>query len=330
MEQNLIQLYIKEINEALKGVAEKETNDELKKLIGLELKFAKRLRSITGGKQKYKDFIFHIVEDKDLREARPYFRERENMYKDIINPAIMAKDTESLHRLRLNFRFCFFVMETMQNKDIRLDDIYEQIKKTREGIIHKHLHHALNRAKSFSRGIGSVVDFGDLIQLANEALIEAVDKYVIDQDSTSFHNMAFGKMISSLITSSDSSLPVTLWPKASRKLYQIRKILEKTPGINTRDLSQILDTAEEEISLIMNASRYKSLDESLNGSEDDSEMPSITLLDFLPSITNEYNDPYLMIEREDMIRTAAEIFKNLTLLEQKALRLKGVNFKDYL
>lgn len=329
MENNLIQSYIKELSEALKEASGgQEVIEELKKLIQLEGKFTRRLRSVAGGKQTYKDFITYIVEERDLREARPYFRERENMFKDIINPAIQKRKPEVLHKLRVNFLFCSFAMESMQGKDPQLDALYTDIKKIRETLIHRHLHYALNRAKAFNRGIGHIVEFGDLIQIANEALIIAVDKYVIDENSSYFHNMAIGRMIAHLISSGDQALPVSLGNNASRKLYQIRKLLEKTPGLNTKELGEIIKVAEEEVALLMNAVVIKSLDESLT--DDDGDSPSITLMDFLPSVANEHNDPYLMLEKKDLLETAAEIFLTLTLLEQKALRLKGVNFRDYM
>lgn len=330
MENNLIQSYIKELSEALKEASGgQEVIEELKKLIQLEGKFTRRLRSVAGGKQKYKDFITYIVEERDLREARPYFRERENMFKDIINPAIKGRRPEMLHKLKMNFLFCSFAMETMSGKDPQLDSLFAEIKRIREGLIHRHLHYALNRAKAFNRGIGHIVEFGDLIQIANEGLVIAVDKYVIDEQSSPFHTMAIGRMVAELISSGDQALPVTLGGQASRKLYQIRKLLEKTPGLNTKELADIIKIAEEEVALLMNAVVIKSLDESLND-DDGGDSPSITLMDFLPSIADEHNDPYLMLEKKDMLETAAQIFQTLTLLEQKALRLKGVNFRGYI
>jgi len=331
MEYNLIQSYIKELNEALKEAsASIETLAELQKLTDLELRFTKRLRTVAGGKKVYKDFITYIVEERGLREARPYFRERENMYKGTINPAIENRKPQVLHKMRMNFLFCSFAMKQMEGADEALDKIFLELKQVRESLVHKHLHYALNRAKAFNKGIGRVVEFSDLIQIANEALIISVDKYVIDENASPFHNMTVGRMIASLIVSGDQALSVAIGQQASRKLYKIRKLLEKTPGLNTKELSVIMEIAEEEISLLINAASVKSLDEGLNSEEGDSDTPSITLMDFLPAIADEYNDPYLYIEKKDLLETAAEIFQTLTLLEQKALRLKGVNFKDYL
>lgn len=336
MEYNLIQSYIKELNDALKEVSGNETIEELKKLMQLEIKFTKRLRSVAGGKQAYKDFITYIVEERDLREARPYFRERLDTYKDTVNPAIKKRKPEILHKLKMNFLFCSFAMERkdeegksigMIGKDAVLDNIYIDLKTVRAGIIHKHLHYALNKAKIFNRGIGHIVDFGDLIQIANEALIIAVDKYVIDDNSSPFHTMAIGRMISHLISSGDQALSVAVGGQASRRLYQIRKLLEKTPGLNTAELAAIIKVAEEEISLLINAVSIKSLDEPL---DKEGSVGEITLKDFLPSLADEHNDPYLYLEKKDLLETAAQIFQTLTLLEQKALRLKGVNFKDYI
>lgn len=332
MEHNLIQSYIKQLNTALKEAADGETIEDFKKLIALEGKFARKLRNIAGGKKVYRDFIFYIMEDKDLREARPYFRERENMYKDIINVAIRERKPNDLHKMRVNFLFCSFAIDQLKKSeklDIQLGDIYQQIKQTREKIIHKHLHYALNRAKSFNTGVNHAMDFGDLIQVANEALVISVDKYVIDENSSPFHVMAMGRMISSLIASGDQSLAVTLGGNAPRKLYQIRKLLNKTPGLSTKEIGEMIGMIEEEVSLLMNVSSTKSLDQPLNKDDGEADV-AITLKDFLPANVDEHNDPHLMIEKDNLMATAAEFFSQLTLLEQKALRLKGVNFKDYI
>ena len=134
MDYNLIQAYIKEMNTALKAASDASTIEQFKKLINLEAKFARRLRSIAGGKQIYKDFITHIIKDRDLREARPFFRERENMFKDTIHPAIKQCHPNVLYGLRLNFLFCNFAITTLTNKladnktlDSKLLDIYNQI-----------------------------------------------------------------------------------------------------------------------------------------------------------------------------------------------------------
>lgn len=329
MEHNLIQSYIKELNQALKDSSLSNTDQEISKLIELEAKFARKLRTVAGGKQIYKDFINYILIERDLREARPFFRERENMYKDTINKAIKERKPEILHKMKVNYLFCAFAVERLQKKDAKLMSIYNEIKALRESLIHKHLHYALNRAKSFNRGMSGAIDFGDLIQIANEALIVAVDKYVPDEQASAFHTMALGRMISHLISSGDQSLAVSLGSGASRKLYQIKRLLEKTPGLSTKEVADIVGMIEEEVSLLMNVTSTKSLDESLNGEDSANDTPSITLLDFLPSVADENNDPYLIIEKRDLLVRAAEIFQTLTLLEQKALRLKGVNFKDY-
>ncbi len=335
MDYNLIQSYIKEMNAALKDASDITTVEQFKKLINLEAKFARRLRSIAGGKQIYKDFITHIVKDRDLREARPFFRERENMFKDIINPAIKNRHPNVLYGLRLNFLFCNFAITTLTNKltenktlDTKLVDIYNEIKSIRESLIYKHLHYAVNRAKAFNSGANASVDFGDLIQVANEALISAVDKYVIDENASEFHTMATGKMISNLIASGDQASPVTFGPQASRRLYQIKKLLQKTPGLSTKELADIIGTLEEEVSTLINATKFKSMDENLGDEENDS-VPTITLQDFLPALSDQYNDPYLIVEHRNLIQTAAEVFKTLTILEQKILRLKGINFDNY-
>ena len=255
MEQNLIQTYIKEMNEALGSCSEETTARDFKELMQLENRFAKRLRSIAGGKQIYKDFIQMIIEEKEnIITSRRFFREREESYKEYIYIAIRSRTAKDLHPFRINFMFCSFAMKNLKKSDAKLSQLFSDIKQARESLISRYLHYALVKAKAFNNGVNYNNDFGDLIQIANEALVDSVDKFVLDENGYSFRHMAIGRMIASLIASGDLSLAVTFGPQASRRLHKIKKILEKTPGLSTRQLSEVMGIAEEEVSAIFNAS----------------------------------------------------------------------------
>jgi DNA-directed RNA polymerase sigma subunit (sigma70/sigma32) len=330
VELNSLQTYIKELNQALQAEKAEEVNTQFKKLIALEIKFTKRLKVLPNNKQVYLLFIREFIKNKerDLRDARPYFRERLNMYKTVINPAIERSNYKALYHVKTNFLFCAFVIHNIAKPDMELTQIYSEIKSLREDLIHRHLHHAISHAKRFKMVLGNTVEFNDLIQCANEALISAVDKYVIDKHSSEFHNMAMGFMIAYMISSGGLTLPVSIGPKAFRLLYRIRKLLSKTPGMSSKQISEITETAELEITELLNLSRTASLNKPL-GPEGEGRS-TVTLQDFLPSPVNERTDPYLMLESKNLINTAAELFKNLTLLQQKALRLKGIRFENYM
>lgn len=328
IEQTAIQIYIKDLNEALESCSDDSTLKDFQKLMLLEDKFAKRLRSVSGGKKVYRLFIDMILREKEnLITARKYFREREIAYKEFVYPSIRTKEPNGLHKIRINFLFCVFAMKNLEATDAKLNGLFEEIRQLRESLINRHLHYALNRAKVFNTGANSNVDFSDLIQLANEALVNSVDKYVIDETASSFRTMAIGRMVANLMASSDQALPVSFGGQASRQLYKIKKLLEKNSDLKVKDLSEIIGIAEEEIAALMNATSYSSLDAELD--QEDGFGNSVSLRDFLPAPSGDFNDPYVVAEMKDLIERSYEIFQTLTVLEQKILKLKGVNFEKY-
>jgi DNA-directed RNA polymerase specialized sigma subunit len=330
MEYNLIQTYIKDMNEALGSCSEESTIRDFYLLMQLESRFAKRLRSVAGGKQVYKDFIQMIIREKEnIMTSRRFFREREESYKEHIFVAIRKREAKDLHSFRINFMFCAFAIKNLKKQDSKLTELFNDIKQIRESLISRYLHYALVKAKSFNNGVNYNNDFGDLIQIANEALVDSVDKFVLDENGYSFRHMAIGRMIASLIASGDLSLAVTFGPQASRRLHKIKKVLEKTPGLSTRQLSEVMGIAEEEVSAIINASQATSLDADL-GEDNSGDSPTVTLQEFLPAPTGDYTDPYVLSETSDLIKKATIVFNDLTILEQKILRLKGINFDKYL
>ncbi|MCS7092617.1 MAG: hypothetical protein NZM26_04665 [Patescibacteria group bacterium] len=327
--KKLIQLYVKELNQALKESSGVDVDAEIRRLSDLERRFVKRLCAVAGRKKVYKDFVDFILKEKDLRFARSYFRERENMYKDSINKAIRTRNYKALSDFNANYLFCLFSMNRLASKDQQLIEIFDQMKNLRESLVHKHLHYALNRAKSFSYMCYSsnAIELEDLIQIANEALVVAVDKYVPNEQASSFRVMAIGRMISNLIANSTQIFPVTLGKGSSRQLYQIKRLLEKIPSLSTQDISDIIGVVQEEVSFLLNATAVSRLDEPIQS--DTEGKRTMFLLDFLASDADEFNDPFLALEKKDLLNKSLQMFHSLTVLEQKVLRLKGINFKSY-
>lgn len=330
MDQNLIQTYIKELDLIFRDYSSADALVEIKQLIKLENKFRKQLCSTKEGRGVYKDLVVNTLQNNKLLPMKVLFREKADQYKPVINPAVRGRKYAALYKLSINYNFCYYAVNNLAQKGIvdeKLNNILESIKTLRDSIIKRYLLVALNRAKVHNKKIGGIVDFEDLIQMANIGIISAVDKYVVSDESATFHQYVIGWITGNLILSSMQTLPVTLWPTAARKLLQIKRLTDKTPGISPQQISVIAEITEEEVSRLLNVSNYKSLDEDINKSSDD--YGSLTLLDLLPAEDDESNG-YAAIEQGDLTRKIAEGFKTLTIMEQKVLRLKGINFKDYL
>jgi hypothetical protein len=331
---NGIHVYIKDMAEAIKEspVDSNSVIKDFQKLNILEKKFAKRLKTVAGGKQVYRDFVKHVTRtDETLNSASKYFRERESKNKEAINNSIRKVKTvrkensiDGLLNLNVNFQFCHFaIINIRPNREGRIDEkltkLYQEIGSIRENIIKAHLHYALHRAKAGSRNIKNILEFSDLVQIANQALILSVDKYVLDENASPFHMMLMGRMTAEIISAGDQNLAVSIGRKGSRELYKINRLTSKLPNLTPKEISVILELLETEVVSLIAASSEISLDETLG----DSSGGDFTLKDVIPAPSA---NVYEKVESRDLILKSVEFFKQLTILEQKALRLKGIRF----
>jgi RNA polymerase sigma factor (sigma-70 family) len=337
MELSTIQIYIKDLNEALQSTRDAVTEDQFKKLYQLEDRFSRKLKTVAGGKKVYKDFILFIRQTEGgIKTARQYFREREGTYVNTVNAAIDKNIPELMHKSSINFQFCKFAMENIgwnvnketgrlvKNVETHPDlvKLYTQIKDIREGLINKYLHLALNKAKTYRRPGTGVLEFGDLIQIANEGLIMAVDKYIASAEGSAFHTMALGRIVAHLIASGTFNSAVTIGGHGNKKLYRIKRLLEKTPGINVDQVAQLIDESVSEVQDLLAASSYFSLDQEIEDSD-------IRVVDTIASPADYQNDPYVMVEQSDALNKIRAAFNSLTLIEKKVLILKGVKIEDF-
>lgn len=321
MSLTLIQKYVQDMNEAIE---ELELADPVEKqfaeLYKLEKQFSKALRGVNGGKQVYHEFITFIRRhNHGLLAARPYFRLREDLYKDSVNYAIDHSQPKMLHDININFKFCKFAIETLDRadkKNANLSGLFERIKAAREKIITRYLLVAMTNAKRHKRA-SSTMDFSDLVQNANEGLISAVDKYVMEEGGTAFHKVAIGLMVAYLINGNNLNLSVSIGPHAGKKLYRIKRILEKLPNATALEIAKIVESTEFEVAELMAASSYMSLDKEFDGTD-------MRMVDTLARPADSTNDPYLMVEHSDLMESLKDFMSTLTLIERKVLTLKGV------
>lgn len=334
-ENTLLYKYIQELNEEA-GLVDNVSIDKLfAKLVALEKSFESKMRKSSRGKKIYGLFINMIYKsNRGMISLRPYFRQRENLFLETINKAIEHNRPEQLHGSPINYRFITFAMNTLDSQILNIEsvkdrekikndvnyreltEIFNNIKETRDEIIKNNLFLALGRAKIHSRSsYSSSIDFSDLIQISNEALIVAVDKYVPDSKSV-FAHMAIGRIIAQLIADGSSPSSATVNSSGKKKLYKIRKVLEKAPGSTREQVANILNIAEMEVNELIESTHHSSLDQPLF--EDDTR----TLGD---RIEDNKSNAHVDIENKDLFIKLLKAYEVLSVIELKILRLKGVN-----
>ena len=330
---DLVKVYIQDINQALKEISDEDILEVFKRLYEKEQFFAKKLQSTVSGRKVYMSFIHKISGSRGgIKVARSYFRARQEDYLETVNRAIREVQPKLMYQVPINYRFCLFTMQTLDDYAkkknepksplvLHLEKLFLEIKLLREEIINKHLYLSLHKAGIYKKSwAGGTTEFEDLIQLANEGLVIAVDKYVMDGDSSSFHMMAIGRIVSNLITNGSNSSAATIGEHAKKKLYQIRKLIQKMPQMQNREIAEALKIAEEEVNDLMSANSYKSLDETIS---DDS---NVRLIDTFIAPNNGMSE-FEILENEEVKDVLNDSFSVLSLIEKKVLRLKGIKIK---
>lgn len=329
MELTSAQLYVKDMYKILKDQKD-DSEKEFKRLFGFEKRFAENLRKLDRSKGVYKKFVKMIKQtgERGLLEARPYFREREDRALEL-NSSIARGDVHKLAKFKINFLFCKFAMDNLEVKPDDLCKIYSDLKSQRDVIITKYLTVALNNAKKFNGKSNKTMDFSDHIQLANEGIITAVDKFYPDPvKKTPFRYVATGWMISKFISEGSYNSPASMGANAIKKLYQVRKAYEKNENLTTEEVSAMLNIAEKEVAGLINGCRYFSLDEetgsvnSSNGSGSEARM-----IDFFVDPHSQSTQDNL--EQHNLQIKTFEFYDSLDILEKKILLLKGFDYEGY-
>jgi DNA-directed RNA polymerase specialized sigma subunit len=317
-DNNLLQRYIRDLNLRSKDFDANAVEVMFSKLIELEKKFGEKLHKSRQGKRVYVEFVSMIHEtNMGMVSLRPYFRLKESAYLSVINSkAIGRGHSEVLYNAPINFKFINFAMGKMELPNKKFVVLFEKMKLIRQEIINNNLFLALGKAKSHGRSSGFFSETSDLVQMANEGLIMAVDKYVPGEGSV-FANVAIGRMIAEMIDKGSNSSSATINSGGKKRLYRIRKLLSGNPNLTRSQVAEILNVAEEEVNALLEATYHSSLDQPV-GVEDDR-----TLGDVTPDTST--TDAYEITENKDLFLKLLSSYQYLSVIEQKILKLKGVN-----
>ncbi len=326
----LIKVYLREIQSEISKKKAEDILLTLNKLFQLEKDFAKRVQSTAAGRKVYFKFIKFINKGRGgIKAARSYFRSRQDTFKDTVNVAIRTNVPSLMYHIPINYNFCTYTLENIDkvNKDGKTINIevikdlfntFSQIKALREEIITKHLYLSLSRAKVFSNNSYNSQSFEDLIQIANIGLITAVDKYVLETDTSNFHRVAIGFMMKSLINDGDDAGDVSIGADDRKKLYSIRRILSIFPDATTDYIAETLEIEESTVKDLLSATFKKSLDDFASEDKD------IRIVDIFHNEDLQEMDQYDKVEDNDSKSKISNVLHSLSIFERKVLALKGV------
>ena len=312
------------------GATQRQNFEEL---VTAERLFRETVLSYRISNEIYKRFIQLIrITNNNILSARPYFRESSDTFSTNITPALKTKDSEALKPFGINFHFVKFCKDYWIGLwPKKLETLYKRVEKARTVLIENNLPLAINRAKIFFRKTPKGhLSFMDLIQVSSMGVCAGIDKYT-GEFKANFCGVMIGRSVGNLIDAYSETV-MHFYPQDRRVLYRansirgrqgITDITELTEAVNKSFAADLLEgkTAPKsvtvtELSYLMQAASLISAD--ANVGED-----GFGVYDYTPDDTSNAEE---ILGKKQRLAQMARLARNLPLINQKVLKLKGIEF----
>lgn len=305
---------------------------QVETLVDLEDQFRQALIKHPAGNASYKAFVKHIVHEKrNILAARPFFRERQEVFTRDISKALKEGAEMALYPYSFNWRFVHFVLKSRNwGKTTKVSKLAQQIAKARTELIEMNMPLAISRSRIFFKKTQrSHLDYMDFVQIAAEGLMSAVDKFCLPY-SPVFRSVAIGRMVGDFIEQY-SETHIHFYPTDKRKIYRANKAAHRLDsggnGIDFDLLAEIVNkdadasqhTTPHEIANLMAASSCVSADAPLASSGDTDAANWLERFNAAPE-----QQPDALFEEAEALDVALAAAKQLGVIERKLLRLRGI------
>lgn len=310
------------------GTTQKQQFEEL---VASERLFHETVLSYRISTEIYKRFLQLIrITNNNILSARPYFRENSDTFSAEITPALKNKDPESLKRFNINYHFVKFCKDHWIGLwPKKIEAIYQRTKKARTRLIEDNMALAVNRAKIFYRKTPKGhLTFLDMIEVSSMGLAAGIDKYC-GEYKKNFIGVCIGRIVGNLIDAYSETV-MHFYPSDRRVLYRansirgrqgINDISELTAAVNASFTADLLEgkTAPKqvtvtELSYLMSAASLISADS--NVGEEGFGVYSYT--------ADDSENAEEILGKKQELTEMARLARKLPLINQKVLRLKGI------
>jgi DNA-directed RNA polymerase specialized sigma subunit len=304
---------------------------QVEELNNAERMFHETLLSYRISTEIYKRFIQLVrTTNNNILSARPYFRESSETFSSQITPALKSKDPEALKKFNINFHFVKFCKDHWLGLwTKKIEGLYKRVEKARTILIENNMPLAINRAKIFYRKTPKGhLSFMDMIEVSSMGLAAGVDKYT-GEYKKNYLGVAIGRIVGNLIDAYSETV-MHFYPSDRRVLYRansirgrqgITDIAELTKAVNASFAQDLLEgkTAPKpvtvtELSYLMSAA-------SLISSDSNAGEEGFGVYSYTPDNTESVED---VLGRKQQIAEMGELARKLPLINQKVLRLKGI------
>lgn len=288
-------------------------NDEIyNKLVDLEEIWRETLISSKEGADIYQQFIdFIVLEQKDIRCARPYFRVRQKDYVPTINKYIKQNSPKKLSKHRINHHFIQWVMAKYNGPNKKfLETTADQISGLRSDFVTRNFPLILNRVKILWHHMPNS-ELSELLAAATQAALIAVDKFAPSLDEsgnviyTSVILSSILARINAVFTSEMKKNQMHFFPKDKKMLINVMRL--RKDGQSDYDIAKTLNISEGEVYALCTGLFTESIE--LN--------KKVTQIYVESSYTSE---DMLAEKQSDMV--LRNITQKLPLIQQKILILK--------
>lgn len=302
---------------------------QVETLVDLEKQFRNALIRDHRGPAIYKAFVRLIRDEhRNILAARPFFRERQNVFTAKIATALRDRKDKTLYQFAINYRFIAFALKTKKfQPGAKVTKLARQVEAIRKEIIELNIPMAISRARVFGAYRQAHLEHMDLVQIGNEGLIAAVDKFVPPYSKV-FGAVLFGRITGDLVEGNSETL-IHFYPSDKRKIYTANKLAAKgktfdeiSEHINAEAQKQI--TNPNELQQLHVAAYTVSGDSSGPG---DGHDPDVGVDDTAISrfAASEESRPDIQYEKAELHHKLHQNLNTLSLFERKLLQLKGIN-----
>lgn len=311
-----------------------DQKDQVELVVTLEKRFKNYALKYQQTTDIYGKFIDFIINDNgNILSARPYFREKADVFSSGITKAIKEDDAEALTKFDINFQLIDFIVNNWKGQlPEKISKCYDEFIDARRILIENNLPLAINRAKLFYRKTPkSHLTLLDFIDICTYGLISGIDKYV-GEYSKVWRSVCIGRMVGYMIEEYSKTF-LRMYPTDKKILYRanalkyrlkIEDVLELTKAVNEsfqkdkEDGKKVpkLPITEVHIRTLLNGSSYISANTKSSDNED-----GLTIYDYSPD-TQESVETTLV--KKDLMTQILDGAKTLTIMERKIIQLKGV------
>jgi hypothetical protein len=308
---------------------------QVEKLMALEKSFKNSILKYKQANEIYRKFILLVVvQNRNILSARPYFREKADVFSSKITPAIKDGKVRVLQKFHINYLLIKFVKDNwvgpFPEKSLKF---FDALVEARRKLIENNMPLAINRAKLFFRKVPrNHVSLMDMIGIAAMGLISGVDKWVGDY-SPVFRSVCIGRMGGNLIESYSETM-LHFYPSDRHILYRANSIAYRQDLQDFDELAEAINKSFAQDKIDGKKTNFKNI----SGSELASLMKAAsTMSTSLPmdqdNVTVELHemqdvDSSVDLEEEiirrDSMNNMIVSALSLPLMHQKVLRLKGV------